>query len=123
QREPHLEPGKLKTLLPLWNPAAVEPSERVALPGSSRILLLGGSRSQLEWVRADYPNAELVELAHASGVDVIAEKLRGRAFDQLLWIAPDLTPGPSHLRTGESISEQQERGVLAVFRIIKALLQ
>jgi polyketide synthase PksN len=123
QREAGLEPGQLKTLLPMWNPVAVEAGERVVLAESSTILLLGGSRSQLEWVRADYPNAERVELAHASGVDVIAEKLRGRSFDQLLWVAPDVSPEPADLQTGESIVEQQERGVVAVFRTIKALLQ
>ncbi|MEA2491981.1 MAG: polyketide synthase PksN, partial [Acidobacteriota bacterium] len=76
QRNADLEQGELKALLPMWNPVAVEESERAVLAGSSRILLLGGSRSQLAWVRADYPNAELVELAHASGVEVIVEKLR-----------------------------------------------
>jgi acyl transferase domain-containing protein/tryptophanase/acyl carrier protein len=121
-RKADLEQGELQALMPMWNPVAVEARERVVLAPSSRILLLGGSRSQLKWVRTDYPNAELVELAHASGVDVIAESIRGRSFDELLWVAPDVPDESVDLQTGESIIEQQERGVLSVFRTIKALL-
>ncbi|MBV9494314.1 MAG: SDR family NAD(P)-dependent oxidoreductase, partial [Acidobacteria bacterium] len=66
---------------------------------SAAVLLIGGDHDRLEWTRRSFPNAELAE------IDAVGE----RAFDQLLWIAPD--------------GESQEEGVLAVFRAIKSLLR
>jgi polyketide synthase PksN len=122
-REAALAQGELKTLLPMWNPTRVEAGTRTELAESSRVALLGGSRSQLEWVQTGFPGAQLVELDNASGVDAIVKKLEGLSFDHLLWAAPDLAVEPSSPSTEDSTVAQQERGVLALFRIIKALLQ
>ncbi len=58
-----------------------------------------------------------------AGVASIEAKLKDCSFDHLLWIAPDVVraDGQSRLIDGQMV-EQQEIGVLAVFRIIKALL-
>jgi polyketide synthase PksM len=110
----------LQPLLPIWNPVRIEASARIVVPESSRFLLVGGSHAQLDWLRSSYPNAQLLELEPTCRVDVIEKKLGDCSFDQLIWLAPDVTaePGGQH----ERIIERQEEGVLAVFRIIKALL-
>jgi acyl transferase domain-containing protein/tryptophanase len=116
--------ASLRVLRPVWNPARLEASARVVLTESSKILLLGGDRAHLDWVRNSCPNSQHLELAPTSGVDAIAEKLGACSFDQLLWVAPDVTPEDGRRSEGdEPVIERQEEGVLAVFRIIKALLR
>ncbi len=114
----------LQALRPVWNPARLEARAGVVLPESSKILLLGGGGAQLDWVRKSYPNSQLLELATTSSVDAIEKALGRCSFDQLLWIAPDVSPDAGR-ESGSSglIIEQQEEGVLTVFRIIKALLR
>ena len=112
----------LQALLPVWNPVRLESSSGVVLPESSNILLVGGDSTQLDWVRRSYPNSQLLEVDPASSVDIIEKKLADRSFDQLLWVAPDVTAEAGRQSEGhELIIEQQEEGVLTVFRIIKAL--
>jgi acyl transferase domain-containing protein len=121
----------LHSYIPVWNPARLETKKRIDLPESTRILLLGGDRTQLDWVRQSYPNTERMELVSPFSVDSIKSKLGDYSFDQLLWIAPDVSPDARRAIVGacrESLTEgliieRQEEGVLAVFRIIKALLQ
>jgi hypothetical protein len=114
--------ASLLSLLPVWNPVRLEASAQVVLPESSNVLLLGGDPAQLDWVRSSYPGAQLVELLPASSVEAIAEKLGDCSFDQLLWIAPDVTADGRPTENDARIIERQEEGVLTVFRIIKALL-
>ncbi len=112
----------LQAVRPVWNPVRVEPAMPVALPEPGTILLLGGDR--LDWVRTSYPSSQLLDLASTSDVGVIEEKLRDRSFDQLLWVAPDASlEAGSRIDGGDRIVEQQEEGVVAVFRIVKALLR
>ena len=113
----------LKSLLPVWNPARHESSARAVLPESGKILLLGSDHAQLDWVRNSYPNSQLLKLDFPSDIDVIEKKLGDFAFDQLLWIAPDVYPGAGRESGGDLIIAQQEEGILAVFRIIKSLLR
>src|SRR5262249_18818848 len=114
----------LHSFVPVWNPARLETKKRIALPESTRILLLGNDRTQLDWVRQSCPNSELMELVSTFSVDDIERKLGDCSFDQLLWIAPDVNLDAG--REGASdgpIIERQGEGVVTVFRIIKALLQ
>ena len=89
----------LQTFVPSWSRIRIEPDRSVSVPESAAVLLLGSDRDRLAWARGSYPHAELAE------IDTLGE----RSFDQLVWIAPD--------------SDDQEEGVLAVFRAIKALLR
>ena len=112
----------LQSLLPVWNPVRFEASTRNVPPEETRILLLGGNRTQLDWVRKFYANSQLLELASVSSIDTIAKKLADCSFDQLLWVAPDANADAGCQSGADELIDQQEEGVLAVFRIIKALL-
>ncbi|HEX6095442.1 MAG TPA: SDR family NAD(P)-dependent oxidoreductase [Thermoanaerobaculia bacterium] len=91
--------ASLQTFAPAWSRARIEPDQNVSVPDSAVILLLGNDRDRLDWARRSYPQASQAEI----------DTIGGRAFDHLLWIAPD--------------SDGQEEGVLAVFRAIKSLLR
>ncbi|HEV3040322.1 MAG TPA: SDR family NAD(P)-dependent oxidoreductase, partial [Candidatus Angelobacter sp.] len=118
-----IQPG-LYSFVPVWNPARYASYPKVILPGSQRVLLLGGDLTHLDWVQQSHPNACLLQLPTASTTDVIQTKLKDCSFDQLLWIAPDVaTSGDrSKEENDDRVIEHQEFGVLAVFRIVKALL-
>jgi polyketide synthase PksM len=114
----------LQSVVPVWNSVRLDASERITLPESTGILLASLAQPHLEWVRKHYPNSHLLPVASTSSVDSIAGTLRDCAFDQLLWIAPDVTRDDGARGDGaELIIDQQKQGALAVFRIIKALLQ
>jgi polyketide synthase PksN len=111
--------GSLQSLVPVWNPIRFEAGALTVVPESTRVLLLGGDPSRLDWLRQSYPAAHWLEIAPAATIDEIAHALADRHFDQLLWVAPDAgAPGRN-----DGVIEQQEEGVIAVFRTIKALLQ
>ncbi|MGD0096268.1 MAG: SDR family NAD(P)-dependent oxidoreductase [Terracidiphilus sp.] len=121
--EPDEDEARLQSFVPMWNAIRFEGGERVVVPESSRALLLGDDQTQLEWLRKQYPKAELSGCAFAASVDVIQSKLANCTFDQLIWIAPDASDDPaSRDENGETVSGSQEQGVLSVFRTIKALL-
>ncbi len=115
--------ASLQTFVPVWNPARLETGKRIVLPESAEILLLGSDRTQLDWVRKHYPRSEFLEIVSPSSIDAIEKKLGGCSFDQLLWVAPDIDTDAGREGDNNLIIEQQEEGVLAVFRIIKALLR
>jgi acyl transferase domain-containing protein/acyl carrier protein/SAM-dependent methyltransferase len=116
---------ELQSLAPVWSAVRADASARVVLPESARILLVGSDRAHLEWLRTCAPRAELLEVVAPTSVDVIANKLGERSFDQLLWIAPDVTTSAGAHReptADRPIIDAQEQGVVAIFRIVKALL-
>jgi len=114
----------LQSLLPVWNPARHELSARVVFPESGNILLLGSDQTHLEWVRESYPNSRLLDAASASGPGAMEKALGDCSFDHLLWVAPDVNYDAGRESVGDELTiDQQEEGVLAVFRIIKALLR
>ncbi|MGZ5431726.1 MAG: SDR family NAD(P)-dependent oxidoreductase [Thermoanaerobaculia bacterium] len=119
----HQDAEALHRMLPVWNREPIAPRAPVAVSESTRILLAGGDAAHLDWVRQSYPGAELLSLPAGADVEQIEKALADRSFDQLLWVAPDLTDGAGcttdeHAR----IVDDQELGVLSVFRLIKALL-
>ncbi|HEX8617120.1 MAG TPA: SDR family NAD(P)-dependent oxidoreductase, partial [Thermoanaerobaculia bacterium] len=114
----------LQSLLPVWNRVRRDPSAHASHSGD--LLLLGGDEAQLAWVRAFNPGAQSMRTGAAATVDEIANELRDRPFDQLLWIAPDAhnnVQSDAAAHNTDALIEQQEHGVLNLFRTIKALLQ
>jgi polyketide synthase PksN len=117
--------GNLQSFVPVWNAACLERTDQKALPQSTKVLLLGGNQTHLDWARKSCPKSQRLESIAISSIDIVEQKLAGCSFDQLIWVAPDVKGEPACQGEGdyeELIIEQQEQGVLAVFRIIKALL-
>jgi polyketide synthase PksN len=112
----------LQSLVPLWSPAPKDIYAQVNVPRSSHVLVLGSNRAQLDWTQQCYPNAELISLSPDADVDSIASQLVGRSFDELLWMAPNVTQANDLAAGTAGIIEQQNAGVLSVLRTIKALL-
>jgi polyketide synthase PksM len=114
----------LQSFVPVWNPIRLEARRKATLQGAARILLLGGDQTQLDWVQESRPSAYRLPLPSNSTTDIIEENLKNCSFDQLLWIAPDVGRADGRSKAdGALVIAQQELGVLAVFRIVKALLR
>ena len=119
---PGIQSG-LQSLVPVWNPVHAETQQETILPGATKVLLLGGDQTQLDWVQKSHPNASLLPLSLPSTIEGIEAELKDCSFDHLLWIAPNVVCGDGRCKQDEDqVIEQQELGVLAVFRMIKALL-
>jgi acyl transferase domain-containing protein/tryptophanase/acyl carrier protein len=111
---PAASTSSLHALLPVWHVAPAAPA--VDLNANVRVLLAGGSPAQLAWLRAACPQSQVLELD--ADAAQLAAQLRDGVFDELMWVAPE--PGPDD--AGDALIAGQERGVLALFRLTKALL-
>ncbi|HYD80798.1 MAG TPA: SDR family NAD(P)-dependent oxidoreductase [Paucimonas sp.] len=116
------EPARpqLHSLAPVWNRVSPPVAEK-AIPKPADVLVAGGGQRALAWARRSWPEARLLELPAHADVDTVREKLAAMSFDHLLWVAPDVMEngaGDEH----ERIVGAQDEGVLAVFRLAKALL-
>jgi NAD(P)-dependent dehydrogenase (short-subunit alcohol dehydrogenase family)/acyl carrier protein len=108
------------TLAPTWESVRPELTALLGETGDST-LFIGRNARQREALRGEYPYVKCHEgSGEESVVDLIALLQGMRRLDHVVWVAP-----PSEYRAPDQealITEQQE-GVLACFRLIKALLQ
>ncbi|MCP3925231.1 MAG: alpha/beta fold hydrolase, partial [Desulfobacterales bacterium] len=109
---------ELQYLVPVWNPIIPEQLNRVSISSKAKTLLLDSNQIELKWVQESYPNTKLLEFSQQTTIELIQEKLRDCSFDHLFWVAPDVS---NDLDKKNTILKQ-DKGVLQVFRIIKALL-
>jgi polyketide synthase PksN len=123
QRKEEEVTAELQQFVPVWSPVPVAAAIEASIPESTNIVLLGTHPPQLDWLRKSFSNAQLLQLASGASVENIANQLANCPFDQLLWMAPDIDLDPSHRSGKDELIDQQEQGVLGLFRVIKALLQ
>jgi acyl transferase domain-containing protein len=93
--------GVMQSLVPVWKSTTIH---RTLIAEGSNVYVIGDD-AQLAWVRKSFARAE---------ASTAATMAKLRPSDQLLWIAPNAQT--------ERLAEQQEGGVIAVFRTVKALL-
>lgn len=106
-------------LTPVWNPVPLEKGQ--VLPASAdKLVIAGGTKDLNELLRQCYPQAHLLELRPGDSSAEIAPKLAALGFvDHLMWIAPGNSLGSL---ADDAVIEEQEQGVLRIFRTMKALL-
>lgn len=108
------------TLAPAWEPTPSPggepwPEQRAA------VVVVGGDDEQFAQVRKHYPRARHLPAAIGDTVDRAAEELRGAGtLEHIIWLVP--APGFRSIDS-ESIVIEQQRGVLAIFRLVKALIK
>ncbi|MCH0540318.1 SDR family NAD(P)-dependent oxidoreductase [Streptomyces sp. MUM 203J] len=106
---------------PAWEPVpAGEPGETPA-SGRDRVLVVGASDEQLAGIVRHFPQARAWPLAPSASAEenTVALKAMGE-IDHLLWIAPDTAP---HAMDTTGFAAAREDGVIAAFRMVKALLR
>ena len=110
----------LITLSPVWDAVRSTSNHRLSPEVDARIALVGGSAERQQAIQALYPNTHVVEPGSGDDAEGIANKLRAAGWiDHLVWLPPSR---PLVSAVVESVIGDQERGVLQLFRIIKALL-
>ncbi|MCP5003332.1 MAG: SDR family NAD(P)-dependent oxidoreductase, partial [Planctomycetes bacterium] len=107
----------LQSFVPVWNSTAPEITNGVSVSQETKILLLGANHPGLAWIQKSYPKTTHLKLPLYATIEEIEGKLKSCPFDHLVWIAPDTSQSTDR----DSMIEQQEQGVLEVFRLIQAL--
>ena len=110
-------------LAPVWNLATFSKSQKQAVVSTTKVLLVGGKNTPLKWIQESFPNANFLEIKATSTIEEIGKKLNKISFDQLIWIAPDIIEESTRNDEMELAINQQEEGVLNVYRITKSLLK
>ncbi|MCX4966615.1 SDR family NAD(P)-dependent oxidoreductase [Streptomyces sp. NBC_00654] len=112
---------------PVWEPLPGHASDDAAPSRTDEVLVVGGSAGQRSALARQYPRATVWDLAPGASTDEIASRLRASAaIGHLLWIAPDAgrEDGTALLPTDTAgFTAAQEDGVIAAFRMIKALVR
>ncbi|MGK3983833.1 SDR family NAD(P)-dependent oxidoreductase [Sorangium sp. So ce136] len=105
-------------LAPVWE--AFAPRRSQFPSRSARVRIAGGTAAQVRAIQQRFPHAQLLDLGAADTIANVTRQLQAHGpIEQLVWIAPE---SPLESIVDESIVAEQERGVLPLFRTVKALL-
>ena len=105
-------------LAPVWEAVPVESAQ--ASFSADHVVIVGGDESNRNAVQKAYPEARFLEIPSTDTIDEIAQRFKDHGFvDHVLWIAPRRS---LQSLTDDAVIEEQQQGVLSVFRMIKALL-
>nr|WP_281396825.1 SDR family NAD(P)-dependent oxidoreductase [Streptomyces olivoverticillatus] len=106
---------------PVWEPV---PADAPGTPVPSRedhVLVVGGTAGQRAAIALDHPRARMWSPAPTAPADEVARALREAGpVDHLVWIAPGTAPHPTD---AAAFTAAQEEGVVAAFRMVKALVR
>ncbi|MEV6074719.1 SDR family NAD(P)-dependent oxidoreductase [Streptomyces sp. NPDC052069] len=112
---------------PVWEPVSARTTDDRPLPAPDHVLVVGGSTDQRSELTRQYPRATVWDLPPSASTDEVASRLRAAApVGHLVWIAPDTEPDgrPALLPTDTAgFTAAQEDGVIAAFRMVKALVR
>ncbi|MET4727079.1 acyl transferase domain-containing protein/acyl carrier protein/SAM-dependent methyltransferase [Lysobacter enzymogenes] len=108
------------TLAPAWEPST--PPESEAWPQArAAVVVIGGDEAQFAQLRKRFPRARQLPAAIADTADRAADELRGAGnIEHVFWLVP---PAQARSVDSDSIVVDQQRGVMAGFRLVKALLK
>jgi polyketide synthase PksM len=107
-------------LAPVWELAAAE-LDRAVPVNEGRALVVGSECDRTRALRQSLPSPGFLEIRPGETVESLAEQCGAHgAIDSVLWVAPEV---PSAGLSGPKLLEEQEVGVLHLFRLLKALLR
>ncbi len=117
---PGTPPAGAVLLAPAWKPFDARQTES-SPSGGERVWVVGGGEIAQREMSRRYPDAGIFTFHRGIAIEEIAEKLKkhGRA-DHVIWIAPS---GPATSAGPDAWIEEQETGVVPLFRMIKAALR
>ncbi|MEU5186688.1 SDR family NAD(P)-dependent oxidoreductase [Streptomyces klenkii] len=106
---------------PVWDAVPAETFEAAVPSRNQRVLVVGGTPEQRAALTAAHPDAEHWRLAPGAPADEVTRAVEAAGpVDHLLWLAPGTELAPAD---AAGFVAAQEDGVIAAFRMIKALVR
>jgi hypothetical protein len=106
---------------PVWEPLAATAFGAPVPSAADRVLIVGGTAGQQAAISAQCPHTTVWSLAPDASIDEVGSALQAAGpLGHLVWIAPDT--GLEATDAAGLVAAQQD-GVLAAFRMVKALLR
>ncbi len=100
-------------LIPAWEPVALEKAGEAAVDKQTAVF--GGTDSRHTRIKEHLPNASYYPIRSTDDITSLTHMLEGqKELEQIIWLAPQA-------ESADSLKEQ-ERNVLHVFKLMKALL-
>ena len=123
--------SQVHALLPVWNaitPAELELAQSISRAGETQTRLLVAAADEAQWsaIKTQYPQSDYLPLSATATTEQLLAQLVEHDFEHLVWVTPASTfPGSGEEDWGSSnvIAAAQQKGVLCLFRLLKALLQ
>lgn len=112
----------LNMFAPVWEVLPQLETSTQIPTSAEQTYLVCTSKSQHKWFAQDFPGSQKSYWEHEPTEEDIQHVVESE-FSELVWVAPDVS---SHAQGNElaleSIAAQQAHGVVALFRLVKALL-
>lgn len=87
---------------------------------TDRIVLMGGTDENLKEIKRYYPSVNKIEIHKGDSIDIITRKLSTIGeINHIIWLAPG---SKINFMTDDALIDEQEEGVLQIFRIIKSMI-
>ncbi|BBB92536.1 MAG TPA: non-ribosomal peptide synthetase [Methylomusa anaerophila] len=113
-------PGEAVMLIPVWDSVSLESN---IMPPAIRqeVVIIGGINENIEVIRQVFPNLRLIDTTSADSLEVVIQKLKAcGSIEHILWIAPSSS---CESLADDALINDQNKGVLHCYRVVKALLQ
>ncbi|MEW9701804.1 SDR family NAD(P)-dependent oxidoreductase [Paenibacillus sp. SI8] len=106
-------------LAPVWDAVLAEKGESYPA-AADRVVVIGGDEDNREILERCCPNMDVLVTQYGETIEEMAEKLEGYgSIDHIVWIAPSHTLESA---ASEACIADQDRGVIHLFKVMKALL-
>lgn len=113
---------KLECFTPVWKTATAKSNETYP-ERAARMLLVGGTPSQLAQVYEAYPDSKVLQMERAQSLESLAGCLTALGdFEHIVWIGRAQPVEGNTSESLERIAELQTDGVMQVFMLAKALM-
>ncbi|SFJ96200.1 SDR family NAD(P)-dependent oxidoreductase, partial [Thermoflavimicrobium dichotomicum] len=113
-------PAGTHQLVPVWDSVPIPKGEPVS-GRTERIVIVGGTKEHRDAIQREYPQAHTLLFQEEDSIDQMAEKVKACGWiDHLIWVAP---PATAATLDDHAMVEEQNSGVIQLFRLIKALLR
>lgn len=107
-------------LAPVWSPVPFPLTSGITPPPSKKTVVVGANPQQQQWIQQVYPQALCLEDSLRWSVQAWEDKWRElEGVDHIIWAGSDQFPESI---ADEQLVQEQEAGILQVFRMVKSLL-
>ncbi|HML90062.1 MAG TPA: SDR family NAD(P)-dependent oxidoreductase [Methylomusa anaerophila] len=110
-------------LTPVWDAVPAEKGKMSPLP-TDQVVIVGRTKDSSSALQRQYPHARILDIQPDDTIETIGEKIAAHGpIDHILWLAPpDSVNNSANFLTEDGVIQEQNQGVILVFRMIKALL-